>query len=29
MDHVVDADYTGIEDFLKCVVVDCLTYPWT
>ena len=22
MDRVVDADYTGIEDFRRCVVVD-------
>ena len=29
MDRVVDADYTGIEDFRRCVVVDCLKHPWT
>ena len=27
-DRAVDADYTGIEDFRRCVVVDYLKYPW-
>lgn len=29
MDRVVDADYTGIEDLRRCVVVDHLKHPWT
>ena len=29
MDREVDADYTGIEDLRRCVVVDYLKYPWT
>ena len=28
MDRVLDADYTGIEDFRRCVVVYYLKYPW-
>ena len=29
MDRVVDVDYTEIEDFRRCVVVDHLKHPWT